>query len=73
MSYLEMLYKAQEFGTFVISEYYAFGKEPPAEDMAKLKAIRRKIYKLERKGGNNYDLCNWRYTSKFHTIYKASS
>ena len=52
MSYLEMLYKAQEFGTFVISEYYAFGKEPPAEDMAKLKAIRRKIYKLERKGGN---------------------
>ena len=51
MSYLEMLYKAWEFGTFIVNEYYVFGKEPPAEDIAKLKAIRRKIYKLERKRG----------------------
>lgn len=52
MSYLEVLYKAWEFGTIVVSEYYVFGKEPPVEDIVKLKAIRRKIYKLERKRGD---------------------
>lgn len=48
---LDRLYELEDNGTCFTNEWYSVGLEPPREDVLKLKAIRRKITRMEKQLG----------------------
>lgn len=48
LDYLERLRKIEDDGICYENEFYSVGMMPPVEEVAKFKAVRRKISRLEK-------------------------